>query len=293
MYSIVIPAFNEDEKIISNTISRCIKVMQQSDFKFEIILIDDGSDQKIELKNKHLRVLTHPHNVGYGKSLKDGIYSSKFDTIIITDADGTYPIEEIPNIINTYNNQNFDMVVGARQGKHYDESTKKKILRLILKFLVEYTAGRKIPDINSGLRVFSKNKILPYFKYLCNTFSFTTSLTLAYMMNGYYVKYIPINYEVRSGKSKVNMFRDSLRTMQFIVEAMLYYNPIKVFFALVSFLILSGLISLITYLLAEFNIVFLIIAITFFSLGVISISLALISIQVKQTINVNDNKIDK
>ena len=72
------------------------------------------------------------------------------------------------------------MVVGAREGKNYSESIKKGALRFILKYLVEFTAGRRIPDINSGLRVFSRSAVMQYFPHLCDTFSFTTSLTLAY-----------------------------------------------------------------------------------------------------------------
>ena len=125
--------------------------------------------------------------------------------------------------------EGFNMVVGARQGKNYSESIKKGALRFILKHLVEFTAGRKIPDINSGLRIFSRREAVPYFSYLGDAFSFTTSITLAYMMNGMFIKYIPIKYEKRTGRTKVHLFRDSLRTLQCIVEAILFFNPLKIF----------------------------------------------------------------
>src|SRR5204863_6573813 len=118
------------------------------------------------------QVVRHPHNLGYGRSLKDGIMAAKHDTIIITDADGTYPVERAPDLFKIYQS-GFDMVVGARQGKYYDESLGKKLLRIILKNLTEFTTGREIPDINSGLRVFSRQDVVPYFQYLCETFSFT------------------------------------------------------------------------------------------------------------------------
>src|SRR4029078_4649950 len=74
-----------------------------------------------------------------------------------------------------------------------------------------------------------KKEIKPFFPKLCDTFSFTTSLTLAYMMTGRFVQYIPIDYKKREGKTKVRLFRDSMRTLQFIVEAIMFYNPIKIF----------------------------------------------------------------
>jgi hypothetical protein len=125
--------------------------------------------------------------------------------------------------------QGFDMVVGARTGDHYTESALKSPLRSILKLLVEFTAGRTVPDVNSGLRVFSKTAIIEHFDHLCDTFSFTTSVTLAYMITGRFVKYVPIAYSARVGHSKVKLIRDSLRTLQYIMQAMVYYNPMKVF----------------------------------------------------------------
>ncbi|MDP4266499.1 MAG: glycosyltransferase [Bacteroidota bacterium] len=208
------------------------------------MLVNDGSvDSTSEvINNTDAIVITHPYNVGYGKSLKDGIKSSSNDIIFITDADGTYPIEKIPELLNEYK-KGFNMVVGARQGKNYDGNFIKKINRKILKFLVEFTAGRKIPDINSGLRVFSKEESQVYFNTLCDTFSFTTSLTLAYLMNNKFVKYIPIEYHKRVGNTKVKLFKDSLRTLQYIVEAILFYNPIKIFIIFSIILIVLSVFS--------------------------------------------------
>jgi hypothetical protein len=83
--------------------------------------------------------------------------------------------------------------------------------------------------VNSGLRVFSRRTVEPYFGQLCDTFSFTTSLTLAYMMTARFVNFVPISYGTRHGRSKVKLFRDALRTLQYIVQSILYYNPIKLF----------------------------------------------------------------
>ncbi len=247
MITIVIPAYNEEE-VIGETVLRCKKVLEDLVGKEgEVIVVDDCSkDETYERAVKAgAKVLTHPHNAGYGRSLKDGIHAAQYDTIVITDSDGTYPIESIPDLYKEYQ-KGFDMVVGARQGKNYDESFKKKNLRLILKFLVEFTAGRKIDDINSGLRIFSKKTISKYFDTLCDTFSFTTSVTLAYMMTGKFVKYIPIEYHKRVGQSHVKLFKDTLRTLQYIVEAILFYNPIKIFLILCFASLGFSMVSLIT-----------------------------------------------
>lgn len=238
MISIVIPALNEQAAIVSTIVTIRDTLSKSGLIPYEIIVIDDGSsDSTGQLAlDSGARVIRHPHNVGYGLSLKDGIRAAQYDTIVISDADGTYPIDAIPRLVAEYQ-KGFDMVVGARTGKHYRESIIKMPLRNLLKAIVEFTATRKIPDINSGLRVFGRVTAMRYFSHLCNTFSFTTSLTLAYMMNGKFVSYIPIEYMERSGKTKVRLFRDSMRTTQYIIEAATYYNPLKIF-ALFSFICL-------------------------------------------------------
>ena len=142
--------------------------------------------------------------MGYGFSLKNGIKNAKFQTIIITDADQTYPLDEVPKLYTEYK-KGFDMVVGKRVG--YKESIFKIILRKILKFVVEFAAGRRIPDINSGLRIFKKDTIKEYL-YLCKLLVSNFTILL---MNGKFVSYVPINYGKRKGKSKVNLIRIPLK----------------------------------------------------------------------------------
>ena len=180
------------------------------------------------------------------------------------------------------------MVVGKRTGKHLNETFLKRVYRRFLKFLVQFTAGRKIPDINSGLRVFSKETILPYFDTLCNTFSFTTSLTLAYMMTGKFVNYIPISYEKRVGKTKVKLFKDSLRTLQFIVEAILFYNPIKIFLVFDLFLVLVALISLTIAFFTQLKIAY-IMGIGSLLLTIVMFGMGLLSVQLKQLLTQKKN----
>lgn len=242
MISIVIPAYNEQGAILS-TIDQIQKTMDKSQVSaWEIVIVDDGSldETPVHLKTlsdlPYLKVIRHPHNLGYGRSLKDGILAAQYDTIVITDADSTYPFEKLESLLKEYE-KGFDMVVGKRTGKFYRESIIKSPLRKILKFLVEFTAGRTVPDINSGFRVFSKSTVKDYFKHLCDTFSFTTSMTLAYMMTGKTVHYVDIPYHERHGQTKVRLIRDSLRTLQYILQAINYYNPLKIFllFAILCF----------------------------------------------------------
>ena len=289
MISIVIPAYNE-ENGITETIEKCKKLFSELGHEnSEVIVVDDGStDNTYEIGSKAGAItIRHPHNIGYGRSLKDGIIIAKNDIIVITDADGTYPLDRIPDLLKEYN-LGFNMVVGARTGKHYDESFFKRINRKILKRLVEYTAGRKIADINSGLRIFSRTDIMPYFKSLCDTFSFTTSVTLAYMMTGKFVKYMPIDYHKRVGKTKVKLLRDALRTLQFIVEAILYYNPLKIFILFSGILMIGSVLCFLLSALAHLNTAFYI-GIGCILLSILMFGLGLLSVQLKQILSNGQN----
>ncbi|MEI6559138.1 MAG: glycosyltransferase family 2 protein [Rhodospirillaceae bacterium] len=244
--SIVIPAFNE-APAIAETVTTALRILKSHGVgACEVVVVDDGSDDGTAAiaEGAGARVIRHPHNIGYGRSLKDGITAAAHDTIVITDADGTYPLERIPDLLKEYA-RGFDMVVGQRTGANFRESALKSPLRKILKCFVEFTAGKSIPDVNSGLRVFSRQTVIGYFRHLCDTFSFTTSMTLAYMMTWRYVSYLEIDYHKRIGTTKVRLFKDSIRTLQYIVQAALYYNPLKIF-GLFSFIcILIGAVSLV------------------------------------------------
>jgi glycosyltransferase involved in cell wall biosynthesis len=277
MITVIVPAFNEGFSI-KETIQNIKDVLSIAGITpYEVIIVDDGSSDntgKLALESS-VTVLRHPHNLGYGAALKTGILRAQYDTVIITDSDGTYPISEIPNLYKKYL-EGFDMVVGARQGVVYRGSYIKWPLRIVLKFLVEWTAGRKIPDINSGLRIFSKQTISGYFNRLCNTFSFTTSATLAYMMTGRFVTYVPIDYTERIGSSHVRLWRDSLRTLQFIVQAVTYYNPLKIFLLLAGICILGAFLSLFIALIFHIatgfimSVMLIICSILIFSLGLLA-----------------------
>jgi glycosyltransferase involved in cell wall biosynthesis len=286
MISVVIPAFNEQDEI-GRTIARLREVLSGGGVGvYEVVVVDDGSHDETAARAESAgaRVLRHPHNVGYGRSLKDGIRAARYDTIVINDADGTYPIDAIPNLLARYS-EGYDMVVGARSGKHYRESLVKMPLRRLLRFIVEFTAGRSIPDINSGLRVFRRSTAMEYFDHLCETFSFTTSMTLAYMMTGRFVAYVPIEYNKRVGTSKVRLLRDSMKTLQYIVEAAIYYNPLKMFALMACIVLASSVVSFALALIAKLNVFFyvgvggIISSVIVFSLGLLAVLLRQIMVK--------------
>lgn len=238
--SIVIPVFNE-EVGLEQVLKDIQAMMQREHIDYELIVVDDGSTDKSVALATGLDacVIKHPENIGYGASLKTGIMAAKHNWIVITDGDGSYDINAIPTLLNYLGD--YHMVVGARQGKVYSGSLLDNAARRVFRFLSEFATGRSIPDVNSGLRAFRKDIAVRFFDILGNRFSFTTTITLAFMQRGYFVKYVPVSYFERKGGSKVRHYRDTLRALQAIVQAMLYYNPLKLFLLPTSFLAISGI----------------------------------------------------
>lgn len=228
--SIVIPVYNESESI-ADTIHEIKEIFDgQLLYLPEIIVVNDGSvdDTIHQVSSTHPEVIivNNVLNMGYGYSLKRGIEHATNDTIIILDGDGSYPVHQLNKMLDRYF-QGLDLVVGARNDFFVEDSFFKSMFRWLLKLIVEFTAGTKIPDVNSGMRIFSKSTIMPYFPYLSNKFSFTTSMTLHFALDSMKVEFIPNGYRKRKGQSKVSIYKDSIRTLQFIIEIIAIKNPLK------------------------------------------------------------------
>ncbi|MCR4276187.1 MAG: glycosyltransferase family 2 protein [Candidatus Parcubacteria bacterium] len=236
-YSIIVPAYNE-----ADAVGPVLAELRTAFPAAEIIVVNDAStDGTAEAVAKHsVTLLTNVQNFGYGYSLKRGIGEAKGEHIIILDADGSYPVAAIRTLMHEYE-KGFDMAVGARQGAFYKGSFLKRVARVCFRIISEFATGRTIPDINSGLRIFRKDVAILFFHTLSSGFSFTTTITLAFMLNAYSVTYIPIEYHKRKGNSKVRYVRDTLRSAQIIVEAIATYNPLKIFLLIAAVVFVAGL----------------------------------------------------
>lgn len=234
-FTVVLPAYNE-EGGIGIVLDAIRSVVPDA----EVIVVDDGSTDGTAaiVSVKGAMVISHRLNLGAGRSVKDGIERASNDSIVMLDADATYPVASIPTLIAELD-RGYNLIVGARQGKEYRGRILKRIARFIFRMLAQFATGKHIPDINSGMRAFRKSEITPYFGSLCDGFSLPTTMTLAYFFTGKKVQYVPISYAKRIGQSKVRIVRDSLRTLQFMTESIAHFNPLKLFllFSIISLVI--------------------------------------------------------
>lgn len=237
--SVVIPAFNEEDAI-EQIVRKVVSVMEASGRDFEVIVVDDGSSDRTGERSSAagVRVIALPENRGYGAALKAGIGRAKHDVIVITDADGTYPSESIPVLLDALGE--YDMVVGARVGQHVAIPFVRRAPKWFLRKLAGYLAGRSIPDLNSGLRVIRKPLVRRFEHLLPQGFSFTTTITLAALCSGSLVRYCPIDYRKRIGVSKIRPTH-AFEFLLLILRTIVYFNPLKVFMPLGGVFFLGGL----------------------------------------------------
>lgn len=244
--SLIIPVYNE-ALAIQEVVKEYEQLLKSKKYKYEIIVIDDGSkDNTVEIvKKMNVRLIQLPENRGTGAATNVGILNAKYETIIMTDGDCTYPAAPIPLMLEQL--KDHDMVIGAR----ISEKGTLKILRSTIKFLIrklaEFISGYKIPDLNSGLRIFKKNDVLKFFNILPNTHSWVSTITLCYLCNYYNVKFIPIEYHKRKGKSSFHFFKDTYNYLALIFRTIMYFYPLKIFIPLSIIIISFGCIRAIAH----------------------------------------------
>lgn len=245
--SVIVPALNE-ENGIGPVLDQLHAVLSAAGYAYELLVVDDGSEDRtaavVHEKSAAYPVvlLQHHANRGYGASLKTGIRHASYELLCITDADGTYPNERIPDLLTAMSDTHSDMAVGARTGDDVHIPLARRPAKWAIGKMASIVAGEPIPDLNSGLRAFRRSAALEFFDLLPDGFSFTTTITLGMLTNGYLVAYVPIDYHARVGKSKIRPIRDTLGFVQLILRIALYFAPLKLFLPLSLLLAALGVV---------------------------------------------------
>ncbi len=228
--SLVVPAYNE-EQAIAGVLEAVLTVLRDAGLAdFEVLVVDDGStDRTAEIARSTgaVKLIQHPRNRGYGAAIKTGIRRARHPWIAITDADGSYPNERLPELLAAAGDA--AMVVGARTAADAAQSWLRNIPKAVLRRYAEWLTRTDIPDLNSGLRVFRKDAVQRLLKLLPDGFSLTSTLTMALMHNDEDVRFVPVGYAARIGKSKIRPLRDSLNFLMLIIRTGTYFAPFRVF----------------------------------------------------------------
>lgn len=234
--SVLIPVYNE-EKAIGQVAEELNAQVRQMERSVQVLVIDDGSSDQTAARAMAVdgvRVLTHQGNRGYGAALKTGIQHAEHDLVLILDGDGTYSPADLRLLLDTFSRGEADMVIGARTGPGASVPWLRRPAKWAINRLASYVAGERIPDVNSGMRIFPAPLARQFMPLLPDGFSFTTTLTLAFLTHGYLVDYVEIEYADRKGRSKIRPIADTLGFVQLITRLALFFAPLKVFLPLAS-----------------------------------------------------------
>src|SRR3989344_5591166 len=262
MISLLVPVLNE-EGVIEDPIRPLDAVLRATGEPYEIVVIEDGSRDRTPqmlsgLSMPSLHVITHPQNRGYGSSMKTGIRQSKGNIIGTVDADGTYPLSMFAALLSEMKKTNADMVVGARTKKGVQIPLIRRPAKWIVNMLANTLAGIRIPDLNSGMRVFSRPLAERFMHLYPQRFSFTITITLAALTNDYIVRYVPIDYHKRTGKSTlshgINGLKNFMNFLGLILRIVTYFCPLKFFIWPSLLLVVAGAATIVTTIVTQRNI---------------------------------------
>ena len=249
--SVVLPACNE-APCITELIRSLDAQLRSLGVPYEIIVVDDGSsDGTGDLAQQAgARVHRHPVNRGYGAAVKTGVRLATNEWILLMDADGSYPAEAVPDLVSHL--EVADMVVGARTKPGAKIPRFRQPMKWLLGKVANYLAGRKIPDLNSGMRLVRRDLFEDARGLLPDGFSLTTTLTLLFFSESRYVEYVPIEYHERAGSSKFRPVRDTWNLTLLLIRTVLLFNPLKIFLPLSALLLLAAaLVAILSYTILE------------------------------------------
>lgn len=227
--SIILPVYNEAGHLIDE-VKRIRHAMDSSEFTYEVVVVDDGSTDGsggVAASIEGITVIRFGSNRGSGSARKFGTMSAQGRVVVWTDVDMTYPNEEIPELVRAL--KGYDQVVGARRTEEGTIKMLRRPAKWLIRRLASYLSRTEIPDLNSGFRAFRREVADQFLYLLPRGFSCVTTITMAFLSNGYSIKYVPIDYAPRVGKSKFHWLKDTRRYLLQVIRMVLMHEPIRFF----------------------------------------------------------------
>ncbi len=244
--TVLLPAYNE-QLAIKQVLDEIVEALADESLRYEILVVDDAStDATAEIARRYarqcwqcpVRVVRCPENRGAGAARKVGIRHARGQIVVMLDADATYPARSIPELLRYF--PAYDQVNGARTSEQGTLPWLRAPAKWLIRKLACYLTGHKIPDLNTGMKAFKRDAMLPWLWVVPNGFSCVTTMTLAFLTNDYAVKYVPIDYRPRIGRSKFHPISDTAAFLTTVLRMVLYFRPLRVFLPLAGLVIALG-----------------------------------------------------
>lgn len=225
--SVVIPVFNEEERII-NTITQLDAYLRRQGMNYEIIISDDGShDESPELVREKfagsssVRLIRDRRNRGKGAAVRRGILAARGKHIIFTDADLSYPVESIGLCMEAL--REHDIAVGSRNlpgsGIEITPSLLRRLTGPVFKAMVRGIVVRGFTDTQCGFKGFRSQAAQDIFtNCTVNGFSFDVEVLAVARLFGYSITEVPVRLLLDSSDSRINLTSDPFRMLGELFE---------------------------------------------------------------------------
>ena len=223
--SIVIPAYNEQERIVA-TIGAIASHVSDLGFPWELLIADDGSkDQTVaiveELGLANVTVLKTPKNGGKGNAVQRGMLSAQGEYVLFADADNSTPIEEVSKLLTKLEKEGYDVAVGSRAAEGAEEG-KKSLLRKILsgglRLIVKYVLHIGVKDTQCGFKMYTREAARKlHTKQIIMGFSFDLEILYLASKYGYKIAEVPVAWVDAPG-SKVDTKKEVQRFLRDLVK---------------------------------------------------------------------------
>ena len=204
--TVVLPAYNEEIGLSALLPS----LVELSRGRFEVVVVDDGStDSTASLAESFgCRVVRHAENAGKGVAVRTGLSAAHGDKVIIMDADDTYPVDAVMELINRLDE--CEMVVGVRTLGRTNIPPLNRFGNAVLTTAIRIASGSPWTDPLTGFYGLRRN-VLERMDLQSNGFSLEAEIAMKSVRLGLRVIDHPIVYRARAGVSKLNPVRDGMR----------------------------------------------------------------------------------
>jgi glycosyltransferase involved in cell wall biosynthesis len=235
LISVILPCKNEAANL-ERLLPKLLKTLPEA----EILVVDDGSTDgsKQVAEGCGALCVSHPYNMGNGAAVKTGARHAKGSTLVFMDADGQHDPDDIPRLLEKLD-QGYEMVVGARESRSH-ASLARHVANHTYNRLASFMTGFRILDLTSGFRAVRARHFRKFIYLLPNTFSYPTTITMAFFRSGLPVGYIPIKTAARGGRSHIRSLKDGVRFFVIIIKIGALFSPMRLFLPLAALLFLIG-----------------------------------------------------